>query len=220
MKEENHFLLQNAKREEEVTVLLNQRLVGEVKHVRETAPRIAMENVRIEKIKRCEELTRQKSEAMENKKREDEKERLEREDKIRQIKALERVPKSQVAEFDPTKSSGVGLLEELSLAELRERLASVKVLIERRRGAAGWGGGKIVLHMLGVCVLDLFALTTQERDREKEDDRRSNIIREKEEKRMEIMNRMQNLARIRGSSSITAYKHLDENLTNLNIVLF
>ena len=74
--------------------------------------------------------------------------------------------------------------------------------------------------MLGVCVLDLFALTTQERDREKEGDRRSNIIREKEEKRMEIMNRMQNLARIRGSSSITAYQHLDENLTNLNIVLF
>ena len=127
MKEENHSMLQSAKKEEELTVLLNQRLVEEVKHVRETAPKVAMESVRIEKIKRCEELTKQMSEAMENKRKEDEKERSEREDKIRQIKALERVKNIKVAEFDPTTSSGVGLLEELSLAELRERLTSLKV---------------------------------------------------------------------------------------------
>ncbi|CAK9022292.1 Cilia- and flagella-associated protein 99 [Durusdinium trenchii] len=67
---------------------------------------------------------REKQKALERaKKIEDEKEQLRRNDLIRRIRALERVPVEKVRQFDPTASGGHGLLEEMSLLELKERLA-------------------------------------------------------------------------------------------------
>jgi len=48
-------------------------------------------------------------------------------DLIRQIRALERVPAFRAqAAFDPTATAGHGLLAEMSVAELRERLAALR----------------------------------------------------------------------------------------------
>jgi hypothetical protein len=66
-------------------------------------------------------------------------ERQRKEDLIRQIRAMERVPGIKPQNlFDPSKTAGHGLLEEMSLLELYERLASMKetemrFLEERRR---------------------------------------------------------------------------------------
>jgi hypothetical protein len=48
-------------------------------------------------------------------------------DLIRQIRALERLPKVRVKQFMPTESSNLGLLGEMSYAELQERLEILKI---------------------------------------------------------------------------------------------
>lgn len=60
-----------------------------------------------------------------------------REEVIRQIRAIELVPRKRETVLDPTYEAGHGLLEEMSLAELRERLALARAReaqdVERRR---------------------------------------------------------------------------------------
>ena len=46
---------------------------------------------------------------------------------MRQLKALSEVPRKHVKVFDPTESVGLGLLDEMSLVEMKERLSINKV---------------------------------------------------------------------------------------------
>ncbi len=63
---------------------------------------------------------------LEKKKEEEEVERKKREELIRLIRELERQPKKRTKGYDPTETMGLGLLEEMSMVELRERLEHVK----------------------------------------------------------------------------------------------
>ncbi|KAJ0401952.1 hypothetical protein P43SY_001999 [Pythium insidiosum] len=96
--------------------------MSEIKQVRELAPREAEEKVREEKQRQREELNAFLAAERERKAAEDALEQAQREDLIRQIRALDRVHREHVVVFDPTETAQLGLLEEMSLAELRERL--------------------------------------------------------------------------------------------------
>jgi len=53
-------------------------------------------------------------------------ERVRKQNLIMQLKAIEAVPVSEVHKYDPTTTKGQGLLEEMSLAELKEKMVVVK----------------------------------------------------------------------------------------------
>ncbi|RLN95015.1 hypothetical protein BBJ28_00021311 [Nothophytophthora sp. Chile5] len=111
-------------REQEESDLLqkNRQLTEDVKRVRDSAPREAEAQVREENAKQRDALVEFLTAERERKAREDAKEQAAREDLIRQIRALDRVHREHVAVFDPTETAQLGLLQEMSLAELRERL--------------------------------------------------------------------------------------------------
>ena len=62
------------------------------------------------------------SEALKRKKDEEEHQHRKRQELIRQIRELEKIPIVRTKGFDPTEAGGHGLLEEMSIAELRERI--------------------------------------------------------------------------------------------------
>jgi hypothetical protein len=131
-------------REEEAKDLINfnKRLVKDVIAVRETAPQIAKDKVKVARVARRNLIHEETLERETRKAEELRVEQVRRDDLIRQIRAVERVPKVKVTMFDPTESAGQGLLEEMSLVELRERMQIVKmrdveVVEERRQGILG-----------------------------------------------------------------------------------
>lgn len=80
-----------------------------------------------EKEKIHNEIIKESKKLVEKKKKEDEIEKERRDDLIRQIRALELAPVERVKIFDPTETSGLGFLDEMSLAELKERLNILKI---------------------------------------------------------------------------------------------
>lgn len=90
-----------------------------------------MEKMKEEKRKIRDEVNKELSEALQRRKEEDEIEQKKKEELIRQIRELERVPIVRTKGFDPTETAGYGLLDEMSIAELRERLEYNKMLREQ-----------------------------------------------------------------------------------------
>lgn len=46
---------------------------------------------------------------------------------VQQIKELEKQPRKRTEGYDPTETVGLGLLEEMSMVQLRERLAQLEL---------------------------------------------------------------------------------------------
>jgi hypothetical protein len=105
-------------------------MVETVQAQKENAVR-EMDRVKDEKRKIRDEINKELTEAMQRRKEEEEIEHRKREELIRQIRELERIPIVRTKGFDPTETSGYGLLDEMSIAKLRERLEYNKMLREQ-----------------------------------------------------------------------------------------
>jgi len=90
----------------------------------------AMEAMRNENRELRNQISKEIAEALKRKKDEEEFEHRRKQELIRQIRELEKIPIVRTKGFDPTETGGYGLLEEMSIAELRERIEFNKRKLE------------------------------------------------------------------------------------------
>jgi len=124
-KEQGKEMLAQLEQERMEDLLERKQLVQETMEERGHAKE-AGEAIIKEKKTQAEELRQQKEADLERKRAEDEQEMERRKDLIRQIRALEKVHVERFKSFDPGEQPCQGLLDEMSLSELRERLKIVQ----------------------------------------------------------------------------------------------
>jgi len=123
-KEDMEGEIERKKQELEIELHGKQELVQEVQAERVNG-REAFEQVLRQNAEKAEQMRREAEAEFERKKREDEQEMERRRDLIRQIRALEKVPVERFKAYDRAEQPCQGLLEEMSYAELQERLKIV-----------------------------------------------------------------------------------------------
>eukprot|EP00929_Paragymnodinium_shiwhaense_P007467 TRINITY_DN111389_c0_g1_i1.p1 TRINITY_DN111389_c0_g1~~TRINITY_DN111389_c0_g1_i1.p1 ORF type:complete len:755 (-),score=315.21 TRINITY_DN111389_c0_g1_i1:179-2443(-) len=111
--------------ENELELEEKRHLVTDVQEDRERA-RVAEQEILRVREQNAERLRKEKEDDFARKRREEEFELEKKKDLIRQIRALEKVPVERFKAFDPAEPPAHGLMEEMSLSELRERLETLK----------------------------------------------------------------------------------------------
>lgn len=91
----------------------------------------SMEAMRQENRELRNQISKEIAEALKRKRDEEEFEHRRKQELIRQIRELEKIPIVRTKGFDPTETGGYGLLEEMSIAELRERIEFNKRKLEQ-----------------------------------------------------------------------------------------
>ena len=129
LKEERQELLDEYFRSREEERKKMQRLVEEIAAGKENA-KLAQENLREMKRRIVAEVSRENQAMMQAAIEMAQAEMEKKMEMIQQIRAMERVPIIRVQFFDVTETGGHGLLSEMSVAELNERLDLMKVAMQ------------------------------------------------------------------------------------------
>ncbi|KAG2393658.1 hypothetical protein C9374_007189 [Naegleria lovaniensis] len=144
MAEKNNKLAveQKKKRDEEIKEL-KEKIEKEQKVLEEKNKEFAKEiqekiqvvkhEIKKEKKRTANEIKRESQKNEKIIKQQHEEEQRKREDLIKQIRALVNAPKRQTKTFDRTETSEVGLLAEMSIVQLKERLDELKKIEEQQR---------------------------------------------------------------------------------------
>ena len=126
MKAINAIVLKHVALEKEEEIKVKQKIAEQVKSVEFLKPAIARSEI-IQKRKKKHDRVRESSIAAEAKlAKEREIEAAEKAEMLRKIRAFERVPEVSIKSFDPNTTSQVGLLSEMSLVEMNDRLAILR----------------------------------------------------------------------------------------------
>ena len=139
IKTEGRAMGKQRKLETELKEMVNRQLVREVAHVRDRAPREAEQKVVAARKVRRAAVQAEIDELLALKVVEDQKVQAEKDERVKQLRAMHHVHKHDPKVFDPTESAGIGLLDEMSLVEMHERHAINKVMdaeaVVRKRDA-------------------------------------------------------------------------------------
>ena len=130
--QENHHLVNKMRAEMDVMMderelniqeLINQKkdVIAQVQANKDAAAEQVVQKQKENKAVR-DEVHRELQEGLKKRQDEEAAELAKRMELIRQIRELEKIPIQRTKGFDPTEAGGHGLMEEMSIAELRERL--------------------------------------------------------------------------------------------------
>lgn len=107
------------------------KLTVEQVHSQKDKASEAVEAKKMENREVRDQISKEINDALQRKKLEDEIEMRKKQELIMQIRELEKIPIVRTKGFDPTEAGGYGLLEEMSISELRERLEFNKRKLEQ-----------------------------------------------------------------------------------------
>lgn len=107
--------------EQEIEILKKQEIVQKIQEVRDTRPSIELKKVVEKRLKTAAEVRVELEKARVAKDAEDKVTEAIKADRIMQLRAINTVHKKHIKVFDPTQSSGIGILDEISYMEMKER---------------------------------------------------------------------------------------------------
>ena len=126
MRKETELIVQHSAAEKRLAAEAKRELAAGVRDHRRAAPQAAVAKVSRSKKAAAEAIKAQRKADERALAKQQRQEAAERADVIRQIQALERAPRKPFGAFDPTTAPDHGLMEEMSLVEVRTRLAQLK----------------------------------------------------------------------------------------------
>lgn len=122
LREQSEAIVQQRVLENDIITQERYENAAVASELREQRLKEAKEKVLQEKAEKSRKLRQELEAARRTKEKQDQVEEEQRADTIRQLRALDLVQKKPVTVFDPTQAAGVGVLDEMSYMEMKERL--------------------------------------------------------------------------------------------------